>query len=104
MILTGSDLAALKSSLEFWEIVEYVSAATVLFGVIGEYVAEFTKLAEKMGIEKKLAKFSTLVLIIGLAVELLGLVKTSQLSGRLVASLEEQSAQANARAAEATLE
>ncbi len=33
MILTGSDLAALKSSLEFWEIVEYVSTATSPFAV-----------------------------------------------------------------------
>jgi hypothetical protein len=101
MILNASDLAALKSSLEFWEIVEYISAATVLFGVVGEYVAEFTEFATKMEIEKKLAKISTLVLIVGLTVELLGLVKTSQLSGRLIASLEEQSGEANARAAEA---
>jgi hypothetical protein len=102
MILTGSDLAALKSSLAFWEIVEYVSAATVLIGVIGEYIAEFTSFAAKRSVEKSLAKLSTLVLIIGLAVELLSLVKTSQLSGRLIASLEEQTAQANARAAEAS--
>jgi uncharacterized protein YdbL (DUF1318 family) len=101
MALTASDLAALKSSLEFWEIVEYVATTTVLIGVVGEYVAEFTKFAEKRGIERKLGKLSTLILIVGLAAELLGLVRTSQLSGHLVASLEEQSSQATYDAAEA---
>jgi hypothetical protein len=63
-----------------------------------------SQFAVKSGREKKLAKISTLVLIAGLAVELLSLVKTSQLSGRLIASLEEQAGQANARAEEAALE
>ncbi len=101
MALTASDLAALRSSLKSWEIFEYSAAGIVLLGVIGEYVAEFTGWAADRGIEKKLSKISTLVLIVGIAGEGIGLFRTSQLSGELIASLEEQSNRAFERAVRA---
>lgn len=104
MALTVSELSALKASLEFWDVVEYASTLIVLVGVLGEYIAEFTEFAQKRGLMRKLGKLSTLVLIVGLGGELVGLVRTSQLSGELVASLEDQSGQAikNAEAANTT--
>ncbi len=101
MALTASDLAALRSSLKSWEVFEYSAAGIVLLGVMGEYVAEFTGWAADRGIEKKLSKISTLVLIVGIAGEGIGLFRTSQLSGELIASLEEQSNRAFERAVRA---
>jgi hypothetical protein len=92
--LTASEVATLKSSLETWEVVGYMGSGFVLFGVVGEFVAEFAKFAETSGAPKRLAKFATLVLIIGLAGEFLGQVKASRLSGYLIASLEERVADA----------
>ena len=63
---------------------KYSAAGIVLCGVIGEYVAEFTRWAADRGIEKKLSKISTLVLIIGIAGEGIGLFRTSQISGELI--------------------
>jgi hypothetical protein len=98
MALTVADLSSLKSSLKFWEAFEYLATAIVLLGVIGEYIAEFTKWAANRRIERRLGKGSTLVLIVGIAGEGLGLFRTSQLSGELIASLEEQSNQTFERA------
>jgi len=100
MSLTASEVAALKSSLDCWTCVEYVSTGVVLLGVIGEYVAEFTKFAEQKRLTRPLGKLSTLVLIVGLAGELIGLIRTYELSGQVIASLTEQAARANQRTAE----
>lgn len=94
MTLTNSEVDALKSSLDCWFTVEYVSTFIVLLGVVGEYVADFTRFVEERELTKPLGKISTLVLIVGLAGELISLGKTSAISGQITASLEERAAEA----------
>jgi hypothetical protein len=77
------------SPLAFWEWFEYVATAIVLVAVIGEYVAEFTEWANTRGYKDRLGKLATLVLIVGVAGELLGVVNTTRLSGQQIAILTE---------------
>jgi hypothetical protein len=65
MILIHGLLSVLRSSLAFWEVVEYSAAAVVLGGAIGEYISEFKKLPRDEHKREKLAKLSTIVLIAG---------------------------------------
>jgi hypothetical protein len=83
------DLLSLEKLLSRWECAEYISAAGVIIGVAGEGVAEFTNWFTGADEHKKrtLSKASWLVLIGFLALELLCLAKTNQLSGRIIASL-----------------
>jgi hypothetical protein len=64
------------SALGVWEAVEVVGAVVVTIGVIGEYIANFTKLPKGRSRKKQWEKRSTLILIVGLAIELVGLVTT----------------------------
>jgi hypothetical protein len=113
MSLTVLDLASLKSSLETWEIIEYAATGVVIIGVIGEYIADFTEFAEQRNLERPMGKLSCLILIVGLVLEMIGVVRTSQLSGQIVedsqASVKEldtqlSNAQGRMRAAEAKAE
>ncbi len=104
MILTDSEVASLKSALDCWEWFEYISTAIVGIGCVGEFVAEFTSLPKSKEVEKKLARLSLMVLIFGIAGELLGTVRTSQLSEQLIANLEERTGHAEQRAGEADKE
>jgi hypothetical protein len=70
-------------------------------GCVGEFVAEFTHLPKGKDAEQMLARLSLLVLIVGIAGELLGTVRTSQLSGRLIAGIEERAGNAEQKAGEA---
>lgn len=100
MTLTASEVASLTATMGLWELAEYVSAGLVTLGCIGEFVAEFTKWFTG-GIEEtkeRLAKYSTLLLIFALSAELVCLVRTNQLSGMVIASLNEKAEDANARA------
>src|SRR5262245_315050 len=90
--------SSLKLSLTIWEWVNYVATACVLIGVVGEYLADLTQIPKSERDKKTLGRPSTLVLMAGLAVERGGLVRTTQLSGRLIGSLEQQT---NAAIAEA---
>jgi len=82
-----SDLTALRSLLDCWDIVAYVATAVVFLGVVGEYVGEFTRFPRSEENRVWLKKFSTLVLILGLAGELVSLIRTSQLGGEIIARL-----------------
>jgi hypothetical protein len=82
--MSSSDVASLESALTCWTRVEYASAAVVLIGVIGEYVNDFTHWFRALRRHRRLGKGSTLLLIAGLAVELLGLVKTATLSNHII--------------------
>jgi len=89
----------LSASLSFWEGVEYAGTAFVILGVVGEYLAEFWNWPKLEATRKRFERSSAAVLIIGLAVELLGLVRTSQLNGQLIATLNQQAQQATREAA-----
>lgn len=101
MILTDSEVGSLKTALHFWEWFGYVSTAIVGFGCIGEFVAEFTPCPKSEKAKSKLARLSLIVLILGIAGELLGTVRTSQLSGQIIANIEERAGEADQRAGEA---
>jgi hypothetical protein len=77
-----------RSSKLFWEFVEYIGAGIVTLGVIGEYLKEFKEFPKDVEKRKKFAEWSVIVLIFGLVIELLGLVRTTQLSGDEIVSLE----------------
>ena len=95
-----SDAGSLATSLSRWETAEYVSAGLVTVGCIGEYLADFTKWITGGDRERKerLAKRSTLLLIAALALELICLVKTNNISGMLIGSLSEKAGEAEIKA------
>jgi hypothetical protein len=80
------------SKLWLWESCEIIGAIIVTIGVIGEYVATFTRIPKGRIAKKKWEKHSTLILIFGLAIELIGLVSTISLSSIEIADLEKQTA------------
>lgn len=94
MILPDSEVALLKGALRCWEWFGYISTAVVGLGCIGEFIAEFTSLSKKREAAHKLAGLSLFILIVGIAGELLSGVRTSQISGQLIANIEERAAQA----------
>jgi hypothetical protein len=96
MFLTASEVLTLSSPLDWWELGEYISASVVIIAVAGEYIADFTNWFTQADEAKKkrLGKRSTILLIAGLAMELLCLVRTSQLSGNTIAVLNRQAREA----------
>jgi hypothetical protein len=80
----------LAYSIAFWEIAEYIGTLLVIVGAIGEYFAEFRNIPSDECRRKRLEKCWARVLIVGLAIELLGLVRTSQLNSQIVATLNSE--------------
>jgi hypothetical protein len=101
MILPDSEVALLKTTLGCWEWFGYISTTVVGVGCIGEFIAEFTSLPGTDQRKHKLARLSLMILILGIAGELLSAVRTSQLSGQIIANIEERAANAEQKAGEA---
>jgi hypothetical protein len=80
--------------MDLWECMEYVGEALVFVGVVGEVFAEWHEPECK-----RLAKASSLVLIVGLGLSLAALVETNEYFNGTIASLNLKSSQANERAA-----
>lgn len=97
MTLTPSEISSLTDKLSYWELAEYVSCGLVAIACTGEFIANFTNWFTSGAEEnkKRLEKLSTLVLIAALAFELVCLVKTNQISGRLIGSLDEKAEEAS---------
>jgi hypothetical protein len=93
--------AVLKYSLLFWEVSEYCATGIVIVGAVGEYVAEFHKFPTDDIKRHKLQRLSAIVLIAGLAIELLALVRTTQLNSATNAQLYSEAQQARNEAASA---
>lgn len=95
------DISALRSALDWWNVLEYLTTAIVFIGAIGESIAELSSLpfltVEKN--KRRLAVTSACLLIIGLGGELLSVFRTSQLSGQLIAQLMQESTAAEQDAA-----
>lgn len=89
------------SRLPFWELSEGVGTIVVILGVAGEFVAEFTRFLNGKAAKKKFEKCSVLVLIFGLAIELLAHSVTSHISGVITAGLNEEAGNARKAAGEA---
>jgi hypothetical protein len=101
MVLTDSEVGSLKAALNRWEWFGYISTAIVFIGCVGEFIAEFSSLTKTEESQHKLARLSLIVLILGIAGELLSTVRTSQLSGQLIANIEERTATAEQKAGDA---
>jgi hypothetical protein len=98
MTLTPSEVASLKSALGWWEWAEYVSTGIVFVGCIGEFIAEFTRISQRENIRHTVARLSLALVIAGIAGELCATVKTSQLSGQIIAYVEQNAADAKTSA------
>jgi len=98
------DIDSLRHSLGFWEKLNYIFTFCVLIGVLGEFLAEFTnflQVKKKKYRKKRLNKASVIVLLIGLAGELLCLVETIPLSRQMTETLNLQTENARRDAAKA---
>lgn len=98
MTLTASEVASLRSALGCWEWAEYISTGVVFVGCVGECFAEFTRFPATEKKKRKLARLSLILVIAGIAGELLATVRTSQLSGLVIANIEEQAGDAKTSA------
>jgi hypothetical protein len=100
MSLTASDVSSLTRSLSDWEYAEYGACAFVAIACAGEYIADFTDWLTAGDDWRKgqLAKRSTLLLIVSLAVELFCLVQTNSISGQLIGSLSDKATNAATKA------
>ncbi len=78
-----------------WEVAEYVGELLVFLGVVGEIYAEWEEPHKD-----KLAKVSSVVLVIGLAVSLASLIGTNESFNSTIANLNLQAQQARAEAAQ----
>jgi hypothetical protein len=87
------EIASLMSDVSFWEFCGYIALAAVLIGVIGESIKEFTDWLERIGWEKKISRLSALILIAGLAGEVITQPKTNAVNATLIAFLNKQSGQ-----------
>lgn len=78
--------SSLTSPIEFWESVEIISVVIVILGVVGEYISDFVLRDAKK--KEKIGKISTLVLVVGLVIELAAIWRIMGLTGRQTAALE----------------
>lgn len=93
----NSSSADIALSLWWWTVGEYAATLLVILGVIGEYVADFTKWAKKKpGRKDRIGKRATLLLIAGLAGELTTLVQVNRYSGLEIAQISERAEQLRA--------
>jgi hypothetical protein len=105
MALTPSEVASLARSLSLWEIAEYISAGLVTLACVGEYIADFKPWFTGGDKDKKeqLSKRSTLLLIASLSFELVCLVRTNQISGRVLGSLDDKADAASRKSEQAII-
>lgn len=87
------------ASASFWEGVEYWAMAGVTLGVIGEFVADFTRLSKSTRWKRSIEKWSALLLIVALLIELAATVKTNNISSLAGANLNLRAQQATEAAA-----
>lgn len=93
-----ADLSTLESLAEFWEHVDYVGLFLVFIGVTVESLVEFTSLIASSIWKPRIGKASALVLVVGLALELMSSSRLSVLNRQVVSILHEQAADAQAEA------
>ena len=87
-------MAATITSASFWESIEYCAMVGVTIGVIGEYIAEFTKVSKSDLWKPRVNKGATLLLILALSVELAATVRANGINNRTIADLQNQAEQA----------
>src|SRR5229473_6527484 len=96
MTFTPSDVESLSRSLSRWELGEYIFEALVIVACAGELVADLaSSLTEKH--KRRLERWSTMLLVAALSMELICLVRTNELSGSVIGSLGDKADDANRR-------
>ena len=96
-----SEISALESLAELWERVDYIGLFLVFVGVIVESLVEFTSLIKSSFWKPRIGKISALVLIVGLALELMASSRLSVINRQVVGILYAQVADAKKCAAHA---
>ncbi len=94
------DIAALESSLSAWDLAGYLATAAVAVGCIGESIVEFTQFIRSDRAKSAIGRASALILIVGLAAELLTQVSVNAISGQMIAALNARAGTAYERAAD----
>jgi hypothetical protein len=95
MALTKEALSAL---IDTWGTVEDISTGVVLVGVVGEFVAELTKCIKNRRWKHRIAAWSTLAVIVGIAGELASQHRLSDFNVQIQALIEQETANANQEA------
>ena len=96
-----SEISTLESLAEFWERVDYVGLFLVFVGATVESLVEFTSLIKSSFWKPKIGKASALVLVVGLALELISSSRLSVINRQVVGVLSTQAADAEKRATHA---
>src|ERR1700677_1229167 len=97
-MITASDASSLSQSLHRWEIAEYIFEGLVIIACAGELVADFGRKCLKRAQRDRIQRLSTILLVAALSMELICLVKTNDLSGRVIGSLSDKATEADAKA------
>jgi hypothetical protein len=87
------EIASLSAAINFWEGWGYVALAAVFIVVVGESIEEFTDWPKKSGFDKRLTRLSLLLLIAGLAGEIITQPNTNMANDRFVALLNRETGQ-----------
>jgi hypothetical protein len=96
-----ASIISLTASLSCWEIAGHVSTAAIAAGCAGEAVHELTRWFRRYcWWDKNGGAASALLLIAAIAFEIPIQIKTSSISGQIIALLEKQTAETRLRAAE----
>jgi hypothetical protein len=98
---------ALWSSERFWEDTEYCSEAIVLFGCLGEFLTEYEHVLrgdDNRAKRHRLGRAFAIILMVGIATELLALARTNELFSETIAALNKEAGDARRDAGNATLQ
>jgi hypothetical protein len=90
-----------RTSHAFWEYAEYFATVVVLVGVVAETLPEF-KIPRDESARHRIGRIGAVVLVAGIALELVALVKTNALADKEVADLNQRTATASGRIADST--
>jgi hypothetical protein len=98
VIGAASDVSSLSQSLHRWEIAEYIFEGLVIIACAGELVADLGRKCLKRAHRDRIQRLSTILLVAALSMELICLVKTNDLSGRVIGSLGDRADEADRKA------
>jgi hypothetical protein len=86
------DIKTLMSAADWWETIGYIAAGLVLVGVIIESYELYLLIREGKLREKAAEFIGVLILVVGLAVEIIAQVQSNNRTGLIIAALNEQAA------------